>query len=101
MLAAKGRHDSRCFTFLLMIFAISGSRASPIIERLPRARGPYSLPPWNQPTIFPPTIRRAVSSVIAEEHRAEILSLYFSIDAAISFSEYALPSDADFISQNR
>src|SRR5260370_28160973 len=37
------------FTFAF----ISGSRGSARIERLPSARGPNSIRPWNQPRIFP------------------------------------------------
>ena len=42
---ANGRNDSRCLILRFIRFCISGSRASPRIERPPRARGPNSIRP--------------------------------------------------------
>src|SRR6266851_1206300 len=50
---ANGRHHSRNLTALFTFAFISGSRGSARIERLPSARGPNSIRPWNQPRILP------------------------------------------------
>ena len=42
---AKGRNDSRYLIFRFSTDCIRGERASPMIERLPRARGPNSMRP--------------------------------------------------------
>ena len=39
---------------------MSARRGSPRIERLPSARGPHSMRPWNQPTTLPSAIAAAV-----------------------------------------
>ena len=41
---------------------MSGRRGSATIERLPSARGPNSIRPWNQPTTSPAAIRSATSA---------------------------------------
>ena len=53
---------------------MSGRRGSATIERLPSARGPYSIRPWNQPTTSPAAIRSATSAnelVVVEPLRLE------------------------------
>ena len=62
MEGAKGRNGSRNFTSWFTRSFIAGSRGSARMLRFPRARSPNSMPPWNQPTIFPPAMRRAASS---------------------------------------
>ena len=39
---------------------MSARRGSHRMERLPRARGPHSMRPWNQPTTWPSAMRKAV-----------------------------------------
>ena len=39
---------------------MSGSPGWATMERFPRARGPHSILPWNQPTISPRAIAAAV-----------------------------------------
>ncbi len=41
---------------------MSARRGSQTMERLPRARGPHSMRPWNQPTTSPSAIALAVSA---------------------------------------
>ena len=62
MEGAKGRNISRCLMRRFRISFISARRGSARILRLPSARGPHSVAPWNQPTIFPAAMRRAVAS---------------------------------------
>ena len=56
---AKGRKDSRRLIFSFRISFMSARRGSHTIERLPSARGPHSMRPWNQPTTAPPAIAAA------------------------------------------
>ena len=61
------------FDLKIQIFCIAGSRGSPRIERLPSARGPNSMRPWNQPTAFPFASAEAVpwiSSGIIDDSEA-------------------------------
>ncbi len=57
---AKGRNDSRRLILALRISFMSARRGSQRIERLPSARGPHSMRPWNQPTTLPSAIAAAV-----------------------------------------
>src|SRR5262249_24518290 len=50
-------------TFRLSFFGMCGSRGSARIERLPSARGPNSIRPWNQPTALPSASACAVRSM--------------------------------------
>ena len=50
---ANGRNPSRNLTFRFSRFCISGLRGSPRMLRLPSARGPNSMRPWNQPPTLP------------------------------------------------
>ena len=50
---AKGRNDSRRLILALRMLFMSARRGSQTIERLPSARGPHSMRPWNQPTTLP------------------------------------------------
>jgi len=52
MAGAKGRNPSRFFTWALSRSRMVGSRGSAKILRAPRARGPNSMGPWNQPMTF-------------------------------------------------
>ena len=49
---ANGRNDSRNLIFRFITDCIAWLRASPRMLRLPSARGPNSIRPWNQPTTF-------------------------------------------------
>src|ERR1043166_8756870 len=49
-LGANGRQPSRNFTASLTRSRLSAKRGSDRMERAPRARGPNSMRPWNQPT---------------------------------------------------
>ena len=62
---------SRYLTLRLSVFCIVGERGSPRIERLPSARGPNSMRPWNQPTALPSASARAVrvDQLVVVEHR--------------------------------
>src|SRR5271170_7612664 len=57
---AKGRNVSRCLMRRFRMSFISGRRGSAKMLRLPSARGPHSAAPWNQPTIFPSAMCRAL-----------------------------------------
>ena len=57
---AKGRNISRCLMRRFRTSFISARRGSARMLRLPSARGPHSVAPWNQPTIFPAAMCRAV-----------------------------------------
>ena len=50
---AKGRNQARCFTREFNRSFMATSRGSARMERRPKARGPSSERPWNQPTVFP------------------------------------------------
>ena len=50
---AKGRKLSRNLILRFSFSCISECRGSPRIERFPRARGPNSIRPWNQPITHP------------------------------------------------
>ena len=62
--ARTGGTTSRYLILRLSVFCMSGERGSPRIERLPSARGPNSMRPWNQPTALPS------ASVVARSRRA-------------------------------
>ena len=49
---ANGRKLSRNLILRFMVACIFGERGSPRMLRAPRARGPNSIRPWNQPTTF-------------------------------------------------
>src|SRR5437588_5142332 len=57
---ANGRKDSRRLIFALRIAFISARRGSHTIDRLPSARGPHSMRPWNHPTTLPSATAAAV-----------------------------------------
>ena len=57
---ANGRKDSRRLILRLRMSFMSARRGSPRIERLPSARGPHSMRPWNQPITLPSEIACAV-----------------------------------------
>ena len=57
--ARTGRNGSRCLIRALRMSFMSARRGSATIERLPSARGPNSIRPWNQPTTSPAAIRSA------------------------------------------
>ena len=50
---------------------MAGLRGSPRIERLPSARGPNSIRPWNQPTAWPSASAWAVSSSMFDGARSQ------------------------------
>src|SRR5215469_4539301 len=70
---AKGRHHSRNFTALLTFVFMPGSRGSAMMERLPRARGPNSMRPWNQPRILPWEISSAAVEAGSDRGEYRIL----------------------------
>ncbi len=69
---ANGRNPSRNFTFRLSRFCISGLRASPRMLRLPSARGPNSMRPWNHPPTWPAARRAATSAASASRSPARV-----------------------------
>ena len=72
--ALKGRTAwklSRYLTLRLRFFCMDGLRGSPRIERLPSARGPNSIRPWNQPMASPSASALAVVSSISLRETVE------------------------------
>jgi hypothetical protein len=66
---------------------MSGRRGSTTIERLPSARGPNSIRPWNQPTTSPAAIRSAIAGKSAPSSRRSGSSPAEASAAAHSSSE--------------
>ena len=62
---AKGRKLSRSLIFRFSCRCMWGERGSPRIDRAPRALGPNSIRPWNQPTAFSSISASTVCSISA------------------------------------
>src|SRR5262245_25680620 len=60
----NGRKLSRYLTLALIISLLSSRSALIRMDRLPKARGPLSILPWNQPTILLAARSSAVASSI-------------------------------------
>src|SRR5438270_467766 len=73
---------------------MSWRRGSARIERLPRARGPNSMRPWNQPTILPSA--RAVAVQLAQHRELDLLQppLQRGRDVAVTILERFLAGGA-------
>ena len=71
---AKGRNDFAVLDLEVEHRTASwASAASPRIERLPSARGPNSIRPWNQPTTFSSAIAAATSSTSASSSSSSVV----------------------------
>ena len=68
---AKGRNDSRYLTFRFSTDCMLGERASPRIERAPKARGPNSIRPWNQPSALPSASASTLASISSASSNVE------------------------------
>jgi hypothetical protein len=66
---------------------MSSRRGSTTIDRLPSARGPNSIRPWNQPTTSPASIRSATKGKSASSASRSASSPAAAIAASHSWSE--------------
>jgi hypothetical protein len=69
MLGEKGRQYSRCLPWRLIRSFTTALRGSARMLRLPRALGPISAGPWNQPTSWSSASSWAVRSTMSSHLR--------------------------------